>query len=103
MIDINIVKNEVFEGVARLTSSYTADQLEEDWILGGGVTSPNSVGLSSSIMQTLLRPNANLYIEGVREDENRVPNKNDIKRSEIGTGNTLKELVDLVFAKIQED
>ena len=95
------VKNDVFEGVASLTSSYTAEDLKEHWILGGGASQADSVGFDDLVIQTQLRPNVNIYIEGQREDRNQIPHANDVARHEIGGNTKLAELVALVSDKIQ--
>ena len=100
MSDRNTVRNEVFEVVASLTSSYTTEDLKPHWILGGGAFQKDSVGLDSFSIDNL-RVSANRYIKGRRESLNRIPHKNPIEKSEIDGNTTLATLVDLIFNKIQ--
>lgn len=111
-ISRDTVKLEVTENVAFQTSSHTTEQLldNQNWILGGGAAQgagtpgdPGSVGLTSAVIQTLLRPGLNFYIEDIREEEQKSPAKNKIKREELSTNTKISELVDLVFKKINED
>ncbi|MDJ0647792.1 MAG: hypothetical protein QNJ60_03720 [Xenococcaceae cyanobacterium MO_188.B19] len=101
MINRDQVKEEVFEGVARLTSSYTVTDLRAHWILGGGASEEDSVGLAAHVITTNLITSMNFVIQVARKRENKNPHQNPLEKNNVGIKTTLEKLVDLVLAKIQ--